>query len=67
MSNKVKEAEERCTHASDGLQRAAQLLEQAEELYSNERIRLSTAPPPRVTPTITLVRDSKGVLRVKKS
>jgi hypothetical protein len=65
VDNKVNE---HCDKASDSLQRAAEKLEQAGELRKSvERIRVSSIPAPeRLTPSVILIRDAKGDLRVKK-
>jgi hypothetical protein len=85
MSNKAPDsARGHCDRASERLQRAADLLNQTEELRKSvARMRVTSdtpvaevegslfPPPPqpipmRRTPSVVLIRDSKGDLRVKK-
>jgi len=79
MSNKAPDsARGHCERASERLKRAADILAQTEELHrSIARLKVGSSLPPennneqqpppiRRTPSVVLIRDSRGDLRVKK-
>jgi hypothetical protein len=67
MSKSPDSARQHCDRASEGLQRAAALLEQSAAIRESvARVRVSSIPPVKQIPSVILIREANGVLRVKK-